>query len=288
MPRLPPRTITRLSLPSCRTVGTAAREDQRMIGLSRDSNHRYTAAYDGTTVALPSVTTILQVLSKPALVPWAQGIVAEAAIAHRGDIEGWIAVGGTEGAVGLLRKAAETQRDKAATRGSDVHALAEKIIHGESVIVPDDLTNYVDGYRRWVDVFKPEFLASEELIAGDGYAGTLDAIAVIAGETWLLDWKTSKAGPYKETACQLAAYGQAHYIGRPGDPRRYALPKVEQYGVVRLRPEGAELVPYDITGAYDAFRAALTIWHWLEGAAKSAVGQPIGPALLNFPREAIA
>ena len=89
-----------------------------MIGLSRDANHLYTASYDGLTETLPSVTTVLRVLEKPALVPWAQGIVAEAAVAHRGELEAWVQVGGVEGAIGLLRKAATAQRDRAAATGT--------------------------------------------------------------------------------------------------------------------------------------------------------------------------
>jgi hypothetical protein len=261
-----------------------------VIGLSRDASHVYTAAYE-TTEILSSVTTILRVLDKPALVPWAQGIVAEAAIAHRGDIEGWVQVGGVEGAIGLLKKAATAQRDRAAATGTDVHALAESLNRGLEVIVPADIAPFVDAYRRWVDRFQPTVIAAEELIAGDGYAGTFDLIADIAGERWLLDIKTSK-GVYSDTALQLAAYGRARYIGRPGDPVRYAMPAIEQYGVVHVRPEGAELVPYDVTDEdYRTFQALQVAAKWRETRAKAVVGQPIGPALLSFPnqvREAIA
>lgn len=254
-----------------------------MSGLTRDARHVY-RWNDGDPI--PSVTTILQTLSKPALVPWAQGIVAEAAIAHRADIEGWVAVGGVDGAVNLLKQAATTKRDKAANVGSDVHALAEAVVRGQPVIVPDELAPYVTAYQGFLSAFEPTFLAVEEMVVGDGYAGTFDSIAEIAGEVWLLDIKTSKGGPYKDTALQLAAYGAADFIGRPGDPTQYAIPKIDQYGVVRVRPEGAELVPFDVTpGTYAAFRAALELWRWLDGPAKSAVGQAIGPALLKFQQK---
>lgn len=258
-----------------------------MTGLTRDAKHVY--RWDGGD-PIPSVTTVLQVLSKPALVPWAQGIVAEAAIAHRGDIEGWVAVGGVEGAIGLLKQAATTKRDKAAATGSDVHALAEAIIRGQTVVVPEELTGFVNAYRTWVDAFQPEFLAAEEMVANleHGYAGTLDAIVKISGETWLLDWKTSR-GIYSDTALQLAAYGHAEFIGRPGDPTRYAIPLIEQYGVVHIRPEGAELIPYDVTPAeFDAFLDALRLWRWKDTRSKEVMGQPIGPALVEFQRRRTA
>lgn len=255
-----------------------------MTGLSRDANHVYFADYPGEEPqTLPSVTTILRVLEKPALVPWAQGIVAEAAIAHRSELEGWVQVGGVEGAVGLLKKAATAQRDRAAATGTDVHALAENLNRGMSVIVPEDIAGFVDAYRKWLADFSPRILAAEEMLVGDGYAGTLDLIAEIAGEVWLLDIKTAK-GVYADTALQLAAYGHARYIGRPGDPTKYAIPKIDQYGVVHVRPEGAEFVPYDVTeDDYAAFRALMVASKWKAERASKVVGQPIGAALLTFP-----
>lgn len=257
------------------------------MGVTRNASHVYTVDF-GEPYTVPSVTTVLRVLEKPALVPWAQGIVAEAAIDHRADIEGWVAVGGRDGAIGLLKQAATTKRDKAAAVGTDVHNLAERIVRGEPVIVPAEIEPFVTAYRTFLERFQPTFLAVEEMVVGDGYAGTFDSIAVIAGETWLLDIKTAK-GVYKDTALQLAAYGAADYIGRPADPNQYAIPVIEQYGVVHVRPEGAELVPYDVTPAtYAAFRAALDLWRWTDGPAKTVVGQPIGPALLHFAKEKTA
>ena len=255
-----------------------------MAGLSRNEKHIYSAEYDGPPVVVPGVTGILQVLAKPAIVPWAQRIVAEAAIAHRGELEKWVSVGGAEGAVSLLKKAAETQRDAAANRGSAVHSLAEAIVKGQPVTVPEELAPYVTAYQSWIEAFQPDFLAIEEMVCSleYGYAGTLDSIAVIAGETWLLDIKTSK-GYYPDTALQLAAYGHAEFIGRPNDPVQYAIPEIQQYGVIHVRPEGAELIPYDVTHVdFAAFLAAKRAHHWQSTRASKVIGQAIGPALLNF------
>lgn len=254
-----------------------------MAGLSRDAKHVYIAAYP-EPVVLPSVTTIMRVLDKPAIVPWAQGIVAEAAIRNRDKLEEWVNVGGVDGAIRLLKGAAETQRDKAANRGTAVHSLAEAIVKGHPVTVPEELAPYVTAYQSWIERFQPDFLAIEEMVCSleYGYAGTLDSIAVIAGETWLLDIKTSK-GYYPETAQQLAAYGHAEFIGRPNDPVQYAIPTIEQYGVIHVRPEGAELIPYDVTHVeFAAFLAAKRIHQWRSTRAGKVIGQAIGPALLNF------
>lgn len=261
-----------------------------MIGLTRDAAHIYTAEYDGPPVVIPGVTGILKVLDKPAIVPWAQRIVAEAAINHRGDLESWVQVGGVENAVALLKGAAETQRDAAANRGSAVHSLAEAIVKGQPVTVPVELAPYVLAYQSWIEKFQPDFLAVEEMVCSleYQYAGTLDSIAVIAGETWLLDIKTSK-GYYPETALQLAAYGHAEFIGRENDPVQYAIPPIDQYGVIHVTPAGAELIPYDVTDVeFAAFLAVKRAHRWRSTRAGKVIGQAIGPALLNFPKEAIA
>ena len=249
------------------------------IGLARDEQHHYFLDGQGP---IASVTTILQVVDKSGpLIGWAKRITAEAALKHRNELAGWVESFGDDSAVQMLTKAATVIRDRAANAGSEIHPYAEAIARGQDVEVPEDLAPYVAAYRTWIARFEPEFLAAEEMVCSleHGYAGTLDAIVEIAGETWLLDYKTSK-GVYPETALQLAAYGAAEFIGRPADPNRYALPEIHQYGVLHIRPEGYELVPFDVTGAFEAFLSAKALSSWK--ASEKAIGQPVGPALLKF------
>ena len=252
------------------------------VGLARDEQHHYFLDGKGP---IPNVSGILQVVDKSGpLIGWAKRITAEAALKHRKELDGWVETFGQDAAVSTLTKAATVQRDRAANAGSEIHQFAEAIARGQDVEVPEDLAPYVAAYRTWVSRFEPEYLAAEEMVCSvkHNYAGTLDAIVRIAGETWLLDYKTSR-GTYIETALQLAAYGAAEFIGRAGDPTRYAMPKIDEYGVVHIRPEGAELIPYDITGAFDAFLAAKTLHQWR--LREGIMGMPVGPALLNFPNK---
>lgn len=264
----------------------AARLGINPVGLTRDASHHYYLDGEGP---LPSVTTILGVLDKSGpLVGWAKRITAEAAVDNAAQIPGWVELGGRDGAVGFLTKAATAKRDRAANAGSEVHRLAEAIVRGQDVEVPEELVPFVAAYRKFLADFEPEFLAAEEMVASVayGYAGTLDAIALLSGETWILDIKTGK-GVYPDTALQLSAYANADFIGRPGIAQRFAIPPATQYGVIHLRPEGYELVPYDVTDStFRAFLAAKSLHGWQTGEATKVVGQPIGPALLAFPRTA--
>ena len=257
------------------------------IGLARDENHNYYLDGKGPIV---SVTSVLKIVDKSGpLIGWAKRITAEAALRHAAELPQWIEDFGGDGAVGMLTKATNVIRDKAANAGSEIHQLADAIVKGQEVVVPEELQPYVTALLHWQQEFEPEYLASEEMVfSRHGYAGTLDAIVRISGEVWLVDYKTSK-GVYEETALQLAAYGAADFIGRPGDPLRYSIPPVDQYGVVHIRPEGAELVPYDVTGAFEAFLAAKRLGEWR--SSRQIVGQPIGSALLKFQapaKEAVA
>ena len=252
------------------------------IGLARNEKHEYFLDGKGP---ITSVTTVIKIVDKSGpLVGWAKRITAEAAVRHADKLPEWVADFGEDGAVSMLTKASNVIRDKAANAGSDIHQFAEAIVRGEDVVVPEELAPYVASYRKWLADFEPEFLAAEEMVySHHGYAGTFDAIARIAGEVWMLDYKTSK-GVYEETALQLAAYANADFIGRAGDPLRYGIPEVEQYGVVHIRPEGAELVPYDCTGAFEAFLDFMRGQQWRQRG--SIVGAPVGPALLKFPAQA--
>jgi hypothetical protein len=86
----------------------------------------------------------------------------------------------------------------------------------------------------------------------------------INGEIWLLDYKTG-SGAYAETALQLAALHHADWAGLPNDPKKYALPKATRFGVLHVRPEQAELIPYDVTAReFEAFLACRYLTEWLE------------------------
>lgn len=158
------------------------------------------------------VTTILnRGLPKPALVKWAARTVAEWCADHpRTDADGrdeW---------TDRAKTAPDRDRDRAARRGTEVHALAERLAAGDEVDVPDELSGHVDSYLAFVRDFAPETVALETPVFSRAhhYAGTLDSIvdcpALGDGRT-LLDIKTGRSGIFGDTALQLAAYRYADF-----------------------------------------------------------------------------
>lgn len=250
-----------------------------MSGLTRDANHLY--QWNGGD-PIPSVTTIIGILDKSGpLVGWAKREVGNAAVRNLDVLAKMVETAGSESAARWLATIPGYQRDTAANRGSDVHALAEALSRGQEVPIPEEIAPYLDAFQAWRREWTPRYIAAEEMVCSlrYGYAGTLDAIVEIAGETWLVDYKTSK-GVYPDTALQLAAYAHADFIGRPGIAHKFRLPKATQYAVLHLTRDGYEFIPFDVTAdTFKAFLAARDLWAWREGAAKRVIRQPLGPRI---------
>jgi hypothetical protein len=250
------------------------------IGLTRTPSHVY-SWNDGQTVhtPLPSVTTILKVIDKSGpLVGWAKRETAACAVRNLDMLVRMRDAGGDAAAASWLKGIPDFQRDTAADVGSRIHLLAEQINRGIEPAVSTDEAPFIASYRQFLADFSPRFLAIEEMVCTlrhGGWAGTLDGIAVIGGEIWMLDLKTG-AGLYPETGLQLAAYASADFIGRPGTARRFRLPRATRFGVVHIRPEGARLVEYGVDrGTFAAFLEARRLYAWQQGPAKSVVGKPV-------------
>ena len=196
--------------------------------------HRYWL--DGKPI--PGVTTLINKgLPKPQLTYWSAKCVAEYVIDKPEQVEALRQMGRGP-AVAALKNVPWQERDEAAVRGTAVHALAEEIIHGREVDVPEHLLAHVEGYVRWLDAFGVEPILTEFKVANRQwwYAGTGDAIVRIGGETLLVDIKTSKS-VYGSTALQCAAYaGAEFYVG--DDDEELPLPEVDGLGVVHVTDAG--------------------------------------------------
>jgi len=229
---------------------------------------------------IPSVTTLLNKgLPKPALVYWSAKAVAEYVIDNEADVEALRRMGRGP-AVAALKGVPWQARDTAAVRGTDVHALAEDLIHGREVQVPEHLAPYVDGYVKWLDLWQPEVILTEHIGANRHwhYAGKFDAIFTLpSGERILADWKTS-AGVYGDVSCQLAAYrGMEFYVDNDGAEQ--PMPEVDSLAVVHITPNGTDL--YRINDVEDAWKTWLHI-AWVANSVdriKGQIGDPSEPPL---------
>ena len=192
---------------------------------------------------IPGVTTIIgKGWPKPQLPGWAARTVAETAVNR------WDELAELPISVRLktLKDAPWADRDAAARRGTEVHKLAEQLVEGEQVHVPDEFAGHVDGYVKFLNEADPQPVLVEAVVVNYtvGYAGTLDLIADIGDTRWLLDVKTTRSGVYGETAYQLAAYRYAEWYS-DGDVER-EMPPVDRCGVIHVRSDGYSFNPIQV------------------------------------------
>lgn len=238
--------------------------------------HRYTL--DGKKVT--GVTTILNAgIPKPALVHWAAKSVAEFVADNEALIE-QMRPGGREPLVSYLKAVPNQKKTDAAVRGTDIHKIAEQIILGESVEVPAHLVAHVEGYARLIDDFQIEPLFTERSVANRKrwYAGRFDCIAKFRGETWLLDWKTSK-GIYGETSLQTATYASSEFMVTDDDPdTEIPMPHIDRIGVVHITESGSTIHDLgDIKKSFKIFTHVQFLANQTD-YIKGLVSEPLSPS----------
>jgi hypothetical protein len=252
------------------TIPTPKFEPQ--LGLSRDPDHHYFwRDLLGTTSSLPSVTKVCDLVSKPGLVPAASRLIATYATTHLEDVARLVQAVGIEEATKKLSGMPRDDWARKGELGSQVHTLAELVLRGKEVSPTPQEAPYLEGLTNFIADAHPIPLALEEMVAfedevGIAYAGTFDAVLQLASGRWLVDFKTGK-DIYQETALQLAGYGFASFIGRPGTTQRYEVPQVDAFAVIHLHPShprGYAFVPYEVGRVeWLAFMALLDVWEWI-------------------------
>ncbi len=227
------------------------------------------------------VTTLIGAgLPKPALLPWGIKSVAEYAADHLDRLVEMQPMG-REAIVAALKQSPYTERDTAARRGTEVHQLAERLIAGDEVDVPDELAGHVESYVRFLDEWHPKPVIVEAPVASRkwDYAGTMDMVYDLPdGRRVIADIKTSRSGIYPETVLQLAAYRFADFfLDDDGVEQLMAALGVTHAQGIWVRADGYDVfdLPAD-EQAHNRFLHVATVarWAW---ASKELVGAPVSP-----------
>tara|TARA_R100001594_G_scaffold134249_1_gene175300 strand:- start:435 stop:1091 length:657 start_codon:yes stop_codon:yes gene_type:complete len=149
-----------------------------------------------------SVTTIINNMlgwNKNTLIAWAKRITAQG-----------------EDADAVMREAGRI--------GTLTHLLIQGFFQGFDVDTRDFTPNQEEkalkaffGFKSWYDNAGIKILASELTMVNEELqvGGTVDAIAKKDNELIVVDWKTSKGGPYPEMICQLGAYTFMYEAAQP-------------------------------------------------------------------------
>ena len=206
------------------------------------SGHVYTI--DGKKV--PGVTTILRdaMPKGEALTNWAVDTTAAYAVDRWAELD---ELKPSE-RLNRLKRARWDDLKSAGAKGTDVHALAERLLAEEEVEVPEHLAGHVEQYLGFLEVSGFEPVATEVVVGNRtvGYCGTFDAVGTIGGEVWLIDWKTGKR-IYREVPLQCCAYARAEvYLHPDGTEHPMAELGIERVGAVLIHADVWELPELEV------------------------------------------
>lgn len=260
-----------------------------------------------------SVSTILHVIDKPALVAWAANETADAAIEMGGQaLDTLIDKMGVDEVRNTLSRARfrgpGPGRKSAKDLGSAVHQACEVYaLTGERPEIDDpEVGVFVDRFEEWCDKAQPTYTAAELTVYHPtfGYAGTADCFLDLDGLPVIGDYKTTRKGhddrgkpthPWPEAALQLAglryaemaATWRARRYGPTWNSRVYLLsadelamadpvPPVEAGVIIHITPEACAAYPMVCDErVYETFLHCLELYRWNDGLAKVAVGPAI-------------
>ncbi|RLL66964.1 hypothetical protein [Streptomyces sp. Z26] len=230
---------------------------------------------------LISVTNALGAIHKPALVPWASGLVADAVVA---DPISTARRARTEPAA-LRKELAGLPRgvsDHAKDLGTRVHHRAHAIVIGAPYPADPEVEPYAIQLAQWFRLWRIDFethvLAVETTVLNRrrGYAGTGDVWLWLptgpdgTWQLWLIDYKTSARKPattvYDEQPLQLAALRHAPEWLLPDDSSEPA-PRVHRTALLNLRPRSHRLIEVPSgPEQYRGFLGALATSRYLHAA----------------------
>lgn len=189
---------------------------------------------------LPRVTTVLDQMSRPALIQWAANMASEYAIDVIEKIKnGGLTFGDVLGMdIKTFAREAKTAHKKKSEEaidiGTRVHAIAENVFKNMmeakkegksgdieiSVEIDEDIKNPVNALLAWIEQHRIDPMMVEEIVVSEsfgGYIGRPDTVSFVDDRLYLIDLKTSKA-VYDGYAQQVAAYDHAFSEGSKGFP----------------------------------------------------------------------
>lgn len=206
---------------------------------------------------LPSVSGILRVVNKPQLERWKMLQACTAVLTSpRKDGEG---LDRFMERVLFEDEEHKAEAEAAASLGTDIHDAIGLALQGKPF--EDKFRPYVMSVFPIVETLG-KIVWIEKVVVGEGYAGRADALVDNDRNVVLLDWKSTKNLPKKESwpdhVLQTSAYAKA--VGNVGD--RHIL--TGNIYISTSRPgESAFFIQEDWPTTFeDGFKPLLKFWQW--------------------------
>jgi|2_EtaG_2_1085320.scaffolds.fasta_scaffold15686_1 hypothetical protein len=261
----------------------AKNQADNLVQLPTEAGSRFYKTHTGLKV--PSVTTILGVIAKPALIPWAANVEREAVMAavyrayeEISEITDTLLplddfMESVEGQL-TLEKAYQQKLRRAGSIGTNVHKRIEWEFKAEQgkqkgtapILQTADAERSFERFEEWRKETKLEILDTERKVVSlhGKYAGTLDTLCKINGKVCVLDFKTGKR-VYLEALLQNCGYRMA--LAEEGI-------KTET-GFVILLPKTTDDKPFDtvevppIDTLIEPWLSAISLYRFQHGQSNS-------------------
>ena len=244
--------------------------------INRDNGPRtYKVTDDGGEREYPSVTSILSIISKPALYGWyakttAEGYTALLQANEVGDFGGLLAIEREK--LPEFERLAKGSGRSALRDAGDIGSRVHHWIECENTDRPlpditEDMKPSLEAYRAWKAQAGITIMSAEQVVYSHtyGFAGTLDALGVRSDGTRVLLYYKTTNGIYDETALQLAAYAMAEHEMSGGD-------LVDEAWVLRLPKDGqgfeARKICNPVNVFLEAFLPELKLYHAMKNTSQ--------------------
>lgn len=250
----------------------------------RDASHRYWLHHDGERTPAVSVTSVLEILGKPALYRWNEtfGIRGTVQALRAGLITADTAVDDAPMIVRSANLGAEAAKDEAAERGTAVHVAQQVFLETGSPPKLSDFEpahrGYVQAWSNWLLDADPQPICVEQIVGSPkhGFAGRMDLRAMVRrpGTSRRLDAiidlkSNAEARIYDESHLQAAGY----WLG------------AVECG--HAEPEGGLIVAVGADGRYSEAPLAATGEDFLTVLATYRLMKRISKATKDNQREAL-
>lgn len=205
---------------------------------------------------LMGVTTILSVISKPALIQWSANMAVDyirdnVSVFYKGDIEA------REKLFAEAKVAHRKKKEKSGDWGTKVHRAVEMWIKKNKTTRLDAVGKQVlQHFKDWAFTNNVKFIESEKNVYSKelGIGGIVDLVIEINGRKFIGDIKTS-SGIYQEAFYQMGAY---HLCLEQMKEHK----DIEGYIVINLKKDGTIAVKQtkELQINKDAFYHALKLY----------------------------
>lgn len=213
-----------------------------------------------TKTEQPGVSSIIDMMPKTALVPWAARLAAEYVVGNMTEVSEMLSEkDGEKKAIDWIKGASSRFSGKASREGTAVHHWTEQVAKAvmnntkpKADNMPAGMLPYLKQYVKFLKEFDVEPVMLENVVWDDevGFAGRFDMVCrlrSIDDALVIVDTKSGASGVWESVALQQTAYKYAPLWWNEETATMEKMPEIARTYALWLRPQGFALIPVQST-----------------------------------------